>query len=189
MAQPNAPHGLHVEFYIDSEKSEYRSEEAGRPIHIDSEFVKILIPGDNKTEIVRVASQADKDRFPVEYARFTNGAKAQEQAVGTPLAAWPAMSRSLVKDLAYLNIHTVEQLATLSDTGKQAFGMGANEWSAKAQAFIKAAEGTAHAEKLAVQTLEQQREIDALKAQIAELATRMPEKRPPGRPPAAREGE
>src|SRR5437879_3568700 len=106
-------HGLHVEFYIDSKHMPFLSEEAGRPVHQDAEFVKIMIPGDKNTLIEREAIEQDRDKFPLEYARFKNGLKEEMQAVGTPLKAWPAMSRALVKDLAHFNVHTVEQLASM----------------------------------------------------------------------------
>lgn len=180
-------HGLHVEFYIESVKREFKSEEAGRPIHEDAEFVRILIPGDKNTAIEREATPEDKHKFALEYARFKNGEREAAQTVGTPLSQWPAMSRALAKDFAALNIHTVEQLANLSDTGKQAFGMGANEWSAKAKAFLETASSSAAAQKYATENEALKRDIEILKGQIAEISARTgtPEKRGPGRPPKA----
>lgn len=182
-----ATHGLHVEFYIESLLSEFKSEEAGRPIHEDMEFVRILIPGDKNTAIDRVASAEDKKRFHEEYGRFKAGEQEAAQAVGTPLSQWPAISRALAKDFAALNIHTVEQLAQLSDTGKQAFGMGANEWSVKAKAFLETASNSATAQKYASENEALKRDIELLKGQIAEISARsgQPEKRGPGRPPKA----
>ena len=177
-------HGLHVEFYIESVKQEFKSEEAGRPIYEDAEFVKILIPGDKNYSVEREASRADKERFPLEYARFKNGMKEEEQAVGTPLKHWPAMTRSMAKEFASFNVHTVEQLAAMSDTSKQAFGMGAQEWSRKAQAMLDSAAGSAFAEKYAVENESLKRELADLRAEMAALSARVePEKRGPGRPP------
>jgi hypothetical protein len=176
-------HGLHVEFYIDSKLMGFLSEQAGRPIHQDAEFVKIMIPGDAKTMHEREATDQDRDRFPLEYARFKNGMKEEMQAVGTPLKAWPAMSRSLVKDFAHFNVHTVEQLAGMSDTAMQAFGMGAREYSTKAKAFLALAENSAAAEKYAVENEALKQQIADLTRQFAELSAKVdPEKRGPGRP-------
>lgn len=175
-------HGLHVEFYIEAVKQEFKSQEAGRPIFADTEFVRIHIPGDKNYSVEREASAADKERFALEYARFKNGIKEEEQAVGTPLKHWPAMTRSMAKEFASFNVHTVEQLAIMSDTAKQAFGMGALEWSRKAQAFLDVAGNSAAAEKYAAENESLKRDLAALQAQLAEISAKVEEKRGPGRP-------
>jgi hypothetical protein len=176
-------HGLHVEFFIEAVKQGFKSEEAGRPIYKDTEFVRIHIPGDKNYSAEREATAQDKERFALEYARFKNGLKDEEQAVGTPLKHWPAMSRSMAKEFAAVNVHTVEQLAVLSDTAKQAFGMGALEWSRKAQAMLDAAAGNAGAEKYAAENEALKQRIADMEKQFAELSARVdPEKRGPGRP-------
>ena len=176
-------HGLHVEFFVESVKQDFKSEEAGRPIYADTEFVRIHIPGDKNLITERAATKQDKDRFALEYARFKNGMKEEEQAVGTPLKHWPAMSRAMAKEFAAVNVHTVEQLAGLSDTAKQAFGMGALEWSRKAQAMLDAAAGSAGAEKYAAENEALKQRIADMERQFAELSARVdPEKRGPGRP-------
>ena len=172
-------HGLHVEFYLESVKQGYLSEEAGRDIHKDVEFVRIHIPGDKNYSAEREATAQDKERFALEYARFKNGIKDQEQTVGTPLIHWPAISRSMAKDFGAVNVHTVEQLAGLSDTAMQAFGLGAREWSVKAKAFIDVAGNSASAQKYAAENEELKARIAQLEDQFAALA---PEKRGPGRP-------
>jgi hypothetical protein len=174
-------HGLHVEFYIESVKREFKSQEAGRPIHEDVEFIKIMIPGDKNFAPEREATKQDKDRFPLEYARFKNGIKEEEQAIGTPLKAWPAMSRSMAKDFGSFNVHTVEQLAGMSDTAMQAFGMGAREWALKAKAFLDVAGNTAAAQKYAVENETLKREMAELRGELAALSATV-EKRGPGRP-------
>ena len=176
-------HGLHVEFYIESVERAFLSEQAGRPIHQDVEFIKIMIPGDKNFSPEREATDYDKQRFPLEYARFKNGLKEEEQAVGTPLKAWPAISRSMAKDFSHFNIHTVEQLASMSDTAMQAFGMGAREWSTKAKAFLDIAGNSAATEKYAVENEALRREMVDMRAEMARLSASMEtDKRGPGRP-------
>ena len=172
-------HGLHVEFYIDSKHMGFKSEEAGRPVYEDTEFVKIMIPGDKNTIHEREATAHDRERFTLEYARFKNGLKEEEQAVGTPLKHWAAISRSMAKEFASFNIHTVEQLAGMSDTAKQAFGMGAHEWSKKAQAMLDVSKNTAAAEKYAAENESLRQRITELESQFAALSG---DKRGPGRP-------
>lgn len=176
-------HGLHVEFFIEAVKQGFKSEEAGRAIYKDTEFVRIHIPGDKNYSAEREATAQDKERFALEYARFKNGLKEEEQAVGTPLKHWPAMTRAMAKEFAAVNVHTVEQLASLSDTAKQAFGMGALEWSRKAQAMLDTAAGGAAAEKYAAENEALKREMADLRAELAAVSARVDaDKRGPGRP-------
>lgn len=178
-----AEHGLHVEFYIDSKRMGFLSEEAGRDIYQDAEFIKIMIPGDRYTVHEREATDHDRSKFPVEYARFKNGLKEEEQAVGTPLKHWPAMSRSLMKEFTHFNVFTVEQLAGISDTAKQAFGMGAQEWSLKAKAFLEVAGNSAAAQKYASENEALKQRLADMEAQFASLSARVDgDKRGPGRP-------
>ena len=92
------------------------------------------------------------------------------------------MSTSMAKEFAHFNIHTVEQLANISDTAKQAFGMGALEWSRKAQAFLDSAGNSAVAEKYAAENEALKRQITDMQAELARLSESVEGKRGPGRP-------
>lgn len=191
MSTPN--HGLIVSFYLSPIKNEAKSLEAGREIYEDRECVRVIIPGDRNMEIDRIAEDEDRKKYPAEYDAFKRDAK--DAVVGTPLAEWPAMGRSLVQEWNYLNVFTVEQLAGLSDAGKQAFGRGANEWVTKAKAFVELSANTSATEKYAVENERLQSQIDAQQKTIKEMSDAIaamqsqPEKRGPGRPPKIREDE
>ena len=176
-----ADHGLIVRFYSNPTRNPAKSEEAGRDIWEDREWVNIIFPGDRSTEIDCEAEEKHRTGYPVEYARFKNNEA--EKVIGTPLAEWSAMPRSLVKEFEYLNVRTLEQLAALSDTAKQAFGMGALEWQRKAQVVIDAAKDSAAALKATSENEALKREITDLKRQIAEIGSAQVERRGPGRPP------
>jgi hypothetical protein len=88
----------------------------------------------------------------------------------------------MAKEFAHFNIHTVEQLANISDTAKQAFGMGALEWSRKAQAFLDSAGNSAVAEKYAVENESLKRQMADMQTELARLSASVEEKRGPGRP-------
>lgn len=189
MSTPN--HGLMVTFYMKAVRSAAESDAAGRDIYHDVEHVNIIIPGDKHTEIDSIAEDDHRKKYPDEYARF----KAGETAVisGTPLAEWPAMSRSLVKEWNYLNVFTVEQLSILSDTAKQTFGMGAEEWVKRAKAFLEVAKNSSEAEKYIVEAEQLRAETNELRQLVAEMGKKItelqsaPEKRGPGRPPKVHE--
>lgn len=169
-----AESNLFVSFYVEAVEIKAESEKQGRPVYRDVPFIKVVVPGDVNNIIERKATDADKEKFPKAWARFqAQEADAQE---GTPLEQWPQMSRSLVKECKYYEIHTVEQLANLSDANVTKMGMGYVELRNKAKAYLVAAAGTAGE---TAQAAENQR----LKDMIADLQKQMAELKPKvGRP-------
>lgn len=172
-----------VKFYIEAVHMPYKSEQAGRPIHEDREFISILVAGDNRSEVVREATEFDKERFAESYRKFKAGLKEDDQLIGSRLSEWPPMSKALVRDFNSVNVFTVEQLASLSDTAVQNFGMGGQEWRSKAKAYLEAAEKGAAAVAFAAENERLRADVERLSAQVRELAALAdPEKRGPGRP-------
>ena len=58
--------------------------------------------------------------YPELYARFKAGSEPVTE--GTPLAEWPMMSGSAMRELQYLGFKTVEQLAAATDDVKRKLG-------------------------------------------------------------------
>jgi hypothetical protein len=110
---------LYVEFYSRPVQDTIASAEAKRPIFIDADFVKIMVPGDKRTVIDRMASDEDKQRFPQQLARFKAGQS--EQTVGTPLDMLPGMTAGKAKEYQHFGIKTIEMLAEASDSVGQQF--------------------------------------------------------------------
>jgi hypothetical protein len=73
---------LYVQFYMHFNENQTKSQEAGRPVFDDCEFVKIFSPGDRTNIIDRPVRESDKLRFPGQYAAFK--ANKEQQASGTP---------------------------------------------------------------------------------------------------------
>lgn len=169
-----AESNLFVSFYTEAIELKAESEKQGRPVYRDVPFIKIVVPGDVNNIIERKATKEDEAKFPKAWARY----KAQESDAheGTPLEQWPQMSRSLVKEAKFFEIHTVEQLAGLSDINVSKMGMGYLELRNKAKAWLTAAAGTASE---TAQAAENQR----LKDMIADLQAQMSALKPKvGRP-------
>jgi hypothetical protein len=181
--------GIFVEFFIEPVHMTFKSQEAGRPIYEDREFKRITIAGDRNSQPVSEVTDYDRERFAEVYARFKRGMLGREQQTGTPLKEWPLMTASQIKELHGLDIYTVEALASLSDTQKQALGMGAHNLVASAKAWLESSKDGAAAAFYAAKNESLLKEVEDLKRQIAELAAnQQEEKRGPGRPPkAARE--
>jgi hypothetical protein len=106
-----------------------------------------------------------KARWPEQYAAFKAGREAPLE--GTPLAAWPKMSRARVEELAYFHIRTIEQLAQVDDGRLQNLGMGARQERESAKLFLEvAAKGAAPLERLILRGEEQAREIARLQRDL-----------------------
>jgi hypothetical protein len=138
---------LAVQFYKKSVKQDIASDEAGRPIFKEFDFVRIMIPGDNLTEIDTYAQESHKQRFPRQWAHYQNQVANHEDIIGTPLEQWPQVTRSQADELRGLKFHTVEAIADCSDQQLQRIGMVAGmspyNFRLKAKAFLNLANDSA----------------------------------------------
>ena len=117
--------------------------------------------------------------------------------VGTPLAAWPGVTRQQADILKFLNVRTVEDVAAMTDADRMRFGLGGLELIQQAKAFLEAqrdrsviaAEMAGRDKKLA----EQSTEIADLKAMLQQqgamlqqfMAQQSAASAAPAAPPAA----
>lgn len=151
-----------------------KSEQAGRPIYEDREYVQILIPG-NKTEMPDIpVNDQHKERWPDQYKRFKS--KQEQVNEGTPLEEWPQMTPARVSALKDSNIFTVEQLANVPDSQAKSVGPDFQTLKKKAQGYLDSADGSVAHEK--VEQLQER--IRELEAENEEL--RKNQKKKPGRP-------
>jgi hypothetical protein len=160
-------------FYVEAVESRSESEKEGRPIFKDVEYVKILIAGDQKTEVVKKVSEQVKQDYRQEYLQWK--ATQQQSVVGTPIEQWPGASVSFVKTCKVLNVFTVEALAQLDDSALQRLGMGSRDMQARARAWLSAAKDGAETERLAAENNRLQDQIDSLQTQIKEMGARFSE--------------
>lgn len=130
---------LYVQFYSRPFLQTKLSEEAGRPIYADVDHVRIMVPGDKLSIVDRIASDDDKKRFAAHWEKYKAGQG--QEVVGTRLEVVPWMSRSKVEEYKFFNIHTVEQLASASDSVGSKF-MGFQADREKAKKFLEASSGT-----------------------------------------------
>jgi hypothetical protein len=158
---------LAVQFNLHPLQSAEKSAAEGRPIFDDVEYVKIMTPGDRNDIIHRPATEADKRRFPKQYAAFKSG-HTDHSASGTPLKAWPAVTASQVEELKYFHVHTVEQLANLSDTNAKSIGP-IIALRQQARDYIEKAKGNAVEVKLRKELDESHSQVAALQKQMAAM--------------------
>ncbi|MDR6393056.1 chromosome partitioning protein ParA [Paraburkholderia phenoliruptrix] len=187
---------LYVEFTMEAIHQTAASEAEGRPIFKDVPHVRIHFPGDRTKQIFRPVKMvedhqgpSDPVRFPKQWAAFQ--AQAEQVQDGTPIEQWGPLTKSQAMEFKGMHIHTVEQLAGISDSNLT--WLGARELRDKAVAWLKQAESGKEALRLQAELEKRDADIEDLKRQVRELASLAQNahegevKRGPGRPPKAAE--
>ena len=175
---------LIAQFYTGVVFMSFKSEEAGRPIYEDVDFIKIFIPGDKNNIIDRPCHEGDKQRFPQQWAHYKNQKDGDQKEIGTPITEWPKLSLSQKEELKALKFFTVESVANASDQALSKIGMigGMSPYAFRDAAirFLKVATDDAAVSKI---ESESKKEIDELKSQIEELKRLVSGKKEPAKKP------
>lgn len=130
----------HVRFYNDAKQDMEASEKEGRPIYKDVEMVEIFAQGGSHTVLKKVTDE-HREMYSHQYQAWKKG---QEVAVeGTPLEMWPnpLMTPSMIQNLKFFQVYSVEQLADLTDSTIQKIGLGGIKLRKDASEYIERAHG------------------------------------------------
>lgn len=157
---------LSVRFYKREMPNAWESEKQKKPVTYEADFVEIKIPGNTNTVIDTFAREEHIARFPVQWARFQNEQGAfNENMKGTSLEKWDFTTSTQTSELKRLNFYTVEQIANSSDENISKIGMLVGmspiAFREKAKEYLNAEDAGKQAQQTG--------EIEALKAQIAQL--------------------
>ena len=164
---PNAgDERLLVKFYTEAIQDKAASLEEGRPIFRDRELLSIMVPG-NRDGVVKLATDADKQRFPAHYQAFK---LRQDQVVleGMPLEEWPGITRSQMEEARFKNIRTVEALSNAPDSALLDM-RGFMQLKEKAVKYLEVSKDNATAGKL----VEAEKRASKLEAQLEQLQAQM----------------
>ncbi len=171
------------QFFVDPIYLSFKSEQEGRPIYEDREFVRIITPGIAKSMAVEEVNAEHKARWPAEYKIFKDGL--EESPTGTPLEKWPPMTPAMCLMLKAMHIRTVEELANLNDNIVQEIGIGGRQFRDKARDFVERANEEAPIAAANARAEQAEAALARLQAQMDDVLARLPpdpEKRGPGRP-------
>lgn len=174
----NDPHLL-IRFFSKPKKNEAKSQEAGRPIYEDIDYVSIKWANDKTRELEapahsshRMRRNSDPDEqggwetyaesYPTLYAAFKAGNR--EQVNGTLLSEMTSLSAARREELKALNIVTVEALAGLDGSALKRLGMDGRKLKEQAQNYLDRAKGAAVDERHAAELGELRRQIEELRA-------------------------
>lgn len=151
--------GANVKFFYSYNENREKSLKEGRPIFDEIPSISIQWPGQDET--VRRIEPQDMQEYPELYARFKAGSEPVLE--GTPLAEWPMMSGSAMRELQYLGFKTVEQLSAATDDVKRKLGP-LSKFCKLAKEWLDAA----NSDQNSVVKLKQQLEVETKKRENLE---------------------
>ena len=134
---------------------------------VETDFIRIVIPGDKTNVVDEVVSEDDKKRFQRKWLAY----EGMQNIAGTLVADWPELPEGLRSEFIYQGFKYIEQIAGAPDSAFTRI-MGGVHWRIKAQAFLnsgKRAEAETIAEQAGkIQELEEKMQllidrIDAVK--------------------------
>lgn len=173
----------HVEFIRKARLSQNESSKVGAPVYVDDIFIRIHNPGDLKNVYFQPAKDADKRAYPEAWARFQND---DDRPPGTPLQTLTILRPDKfgpadIENLKAQKVFTIEQLSALPDSAIKVIGPRSREWAKLAQDHLAKSDTSG----LKEENESLRREMDEMKAQMADLMA----KRKGGRPPKVKADE
>lgn len=181
----------YVKFYRQWVRNNFKSNQEGREVGENQDFVLIICPGQPKSEVRRKANDNDKQQYRNEWRAYEEGKECQ--MTGTPIEMLPGLPHGMADSLKAFYIYTIEQMASLPDISLQKIGMGGNAIRQNAQAYLNksSAESTALKAEITEMTKqlqeahltieEQSAKLEKANAELAELRGQVARK--PGRKP------
>lgn len=163
---------LFVTFRTVSVIDQIASREAGRPIHVPVDYVRIQQPGERDCTD-RPATQLDAQRFRRQWQMYQDGRS--QDPTGTLLSVLFPNNPEIVDNLKYFKISTVEQLAALNDTQIQNVGIGGRAFHEAAVKYLAAADKGKDYHALAKSVEQMQRDRAADQQKIAALEAALAE--------------
>ncbi|MCS7084455.1 MAG: DUF4349 domain-containing protein [Bacteroidia bacterium] len=157
---------LIVRFVNETRPDRKKTEETGEPAFRQVEYIHIVIPGDKTLQIYRPVMASDKVRFADQYRAFKEGATGDQS--GTPLTSVDFVTEQQRRELQHLNIYTVEHLANALEGNLQTI-MGGQSLKRSAQEYLRAKRAADPAIRLQDELAQRDRELEDLKARLAEL--------------------
>jgi hypothetical protein len=117
-----ADKSLLVRFFYKNVHNKLESQQAGRPVFKEKTYIEIRVAGQRDIQACRPVTYADKQRFPRHYEAFEK--RVEPPTEGMPLLEFPAITRTQAEELSFMNVKTVEQLASMKDANLSKFMNG-----------------------------------------------------------------
>jgi len=169
----------HVTFYKHPVLLGKLSQEKGREIYEDRNYIEIQVPGQKNQIVKREVQDKDKVEYPAEWNAYDDGTDA---VVGSPIDHLPGMTPSKEKELQALGIYTIEQLAALDEPGIQKVGHGARDLIKRGEVFLGKNTEIDQIKRQNEELAEHNRDLTAKVDMLMKAMEDKPKRR--GRPPA-----
>lgn len=177
MASHGSDKGLMAEFFVEDVYQEFESEKEGRAIYKPVNKVRIFAPM-AKSDIIKHVQMHDEPnspshphRFPRQWAAFL--AQQEQTPDGTPLEMCKFIPSHRVKELKAQHIHTAEQIAAMSDMQVQSIGMDGRRLRDLCSSYVSEDKGTKELSAALARESALRADMEAMKAQMAELNAHM----------------
>lgn len=168
---------MSVEFYDYAAPDMWKTKETGiKHFKPECPFIRLAVPGMDKSIVERPAEQADARRFPQHWLHYqmTTGKIAMAGDVpGWKLGDWDIVNAEQVRNLNHLRFYTVEQIAGASDMQIQGMGIGGQGLKNQAIAALEAR----HAERSNVEIAKRDQQIETQGKQLEEQGKQIAEMR------------
>jgi hypothetical protein len=159
--QSEADKSLMVRFFYKNVHNKMVSKNQGRPVFTEKTYIEIRVAGQRDVQACRPATLADRRRFPRHLEAFEK--RMEPPTEGMPLIEWPKITRTQAEEMAFMNVKTVEQLASMKDSNLQNY---MNGYKLRDQAVKWLETNDAETDE---------REKEELKKQVADLQKQMAE--------------
>lgn len=131
--------------------------------YIETEYLRLLIPGDAKSSPEHLVDDRLRHRFAKNYAAFKEGRELPLE--GTAIENWLGTENHMTLMLRSMHLRTVEHVADMSDTVKSAIGLGGGELQKRAVAYLEVQKDASKADELVAKS----NEIEELKKRLKKL--------------------
>ena len=138
MVRFGSDNNLNVLFYRKAVPDPELSMQHGRPMSVSKIYVRIQHPGEKDCNDDPVDNKPwTKQRYARQWEQFE---RQQDQIPdGSPIDILFPQNPEIGANLHGMGVHTIEQLAALTEHGAQSIGMGVTEWRNKARDFLNKA--------------------------------------------------
>ena len=175
--------GTMCTFYQEPVFMSFKSEQTGRPVYENMDYVKIKTTGQTRSEVVRKVRDEDKLRFKDVWDAYSSRKEVLQDY--NSIAELPRITKTRAMELKAMNIPSIEALAQIPDGNLKSLGPDGS--SLKKQAIRWLEEFTsadAKVKEQAIKITEQDDEIKRLATMITELSAKIEQpKAKRGRPP------
>lgn len=169
-------------------KNEFESDKQGKAIY--DRFIQISLeyPGNNLTSFsYRFRPEEWRNEWTERFPRQWEAFQAQKEQVpdGMPVELWAPLDKRRVLELKSMRIHTVEQIAALTDATGPNMGLDWRKLRDMAKATLEPNVGVVQVSRLTRENEDLKNKMEVLERQIASLGQAKTEDAQPrrGRPP------